>query len=91
MPVNLTVFIKEILTEQHLNVRDLSAVAIGKGPGSYTGLRIGVATAKGLAYGADIPLLAMSTLEIMAKRACPLPLTKKKFRFPSPKTRFFVP
>lgn len=62
---NLAVFIEEILKEQHMTVHDLNAIAVGKGPGSYTGLRIGVATAKGLAYGAKIPLIAISTLETM--------------------------
>src|SRR4030042_5611224 len=62
---NLAGFIEEILKEQHMSVRELSAIAVGKGPGSYTGLRIGVATAKGLSYGAKIPLIAASTLETM--------------------------
>ncbi len=65
----LVVFIEEMLSEQHLSVRELNAIAIGKGPGSYTGLRIGVATAKGLSYGAKIPLLAVSTLETMVQSA----------------------
>jgi tRNA threonylcarbamoyladenosine biosynthesis protein TsaB len=69
----LTVFIEEILKEQGLQIRDLQAIAIGKGPGSYTGLRIGVSTAKGLCYGTDIPLIAIGTLRIMthyAKEVC---------------------
>ncbi len=69
----LTVFIEEILKEQGLQIRDLQAIAIGKGPGSYTGLRIGVSTAKGLCYGAGIPLIAVGTLRIMfnyAKEIC---------------------
>jgi tRNA threonylcarbamoyladenosine biosynthesis protein TsaB len=61
----LAVFIQEILLECSLSVSNLSAVAISMGPGSYTGLRIGVSTAKGLCYGADVPLLAVSTLEAM--------------------------
>lgn len=64
---NLAVFIAEILSEKKISSTDLDAVAIGKGPGSYTGLRIGVATAKGLAYGAKIPLIAVSTLETMVR------------------------
>jgi tRNA threonylcarbamoyladenosine biosynthesis protein TsaB len=63
---NLAVFIEEIRNETKISMQELDAVAIGKGPGSYTGLRIGVATAKGLAYGANIPLIAVSTLETMA-------------------------
>jgi len=66
---NLVVFIEDILKAQHLSVHELNAIAIGKGPGSYTGLRIGVATAKGLAYGAKIPLLAVSTLETLVQCA----------------------
>jgi tRNA threonylcarbamoyladenosine biosynthesis protein TsaB len=65
---NLTVFIEEILYEQKIKLTDLDAVAIGKGPGSYTGLRIGVSTAKGVCYGAGIPLLAANTLQIMYKQ-----------------------
>jgi tRNA threonylcarbamoyladenosine biosynthesis protein TsaB len=69
----LTVFIEDILKEKGLQVKDLHAIAIGKGPGSYTGLRIGVSTAKGLCYGAGIPLVAVGTLRIMfnyAKEIC---------------------
>jgi tRNA threonylcarbamoyladenosine biosynthesis protein TsaB len=57
----LTVFIGEILREQGLKASDLDAVAVSKGPGSYTGLRIGVSVAKGIAYGASIPLIAVET------------------------------
>jgi tRNA threonylcarbamoyladenosine biosynthesis protein TsaB len=64
----LTVFIEEILQESGQKIADLDAIAIGKGPGSYTGLRIGVSTAKGLAYGANRPLIAISTLKIMFKK-----------------------
>jgi len=65
----LTVFIEEILKEQGLQIKDLDAVAIGKGPGSYTGLRIGVSTAKGLCYGGGISLIAVGTLNILANCA----------------------
>jgi tRNA threonylcarbamoyladenosine biosynthesis protein TsaB len=57
----LTVFIEEILREHGLKARDLDAVAVSKGPGSYTGLRIGVSVAKGIAYGASIPLIGIET------------------------------
>lgn len=63
----LTVFIEDLLQEQHLTVQDLNAIAISSGPGSYTGLRIGVSTAKGLCYSLDIPLISISTLEAMAQ------------------------
>ena len=61
----LTVFIEEILEEKGLKISDLDAIAVGKGPGSYTGLRIGISTAKGLCYGANIPLIAVSTLKVL--------------------------
>lgn len=57
----LTVFIEEILREQGMKAHDLEAVAVSKGPGSYTGLRIGVSVAKGIAYGASIPLIGIET------------------------------
>lgn len=57
----LTVFIGEILREQGIKAGDLEAVAVSKGPGSYTGLRIGVSVAKGIAYGASIPLIGIDT------------------------------
>lgn len=57
----LTVFIQEILKENGLKAGDLEAVAVSKGPGSYTGLRIGVSVAKGIAYGASIPLIGIET------------------------------
>jgi tRNA threonylcarbamoyladenosine biosynthesis protein TsaB len=78
---NLTVFIAEILNEKKISVKDLNAVAIGKGPGSYTGLRIGVATAKGLAYGAKMPLIAVSTLETLVCYALQR-IEKDKLTFP---------
>ena len=62
----LTVFIDEIVKEQNLSFDDFDAVAVSKGPGSYTGLRIGVSTAKGLCYAKDLPLIAINTLEAMA-------------------------
>lgn len=57
----LTVFIEEIFREQGIKAGDLEAVAVSKGPGSYTGLRIGVSVAKGIAYGASIPLIGIET------------------------------
>ncbi len=63
---NLHVFIKAILTEKNLEYSSLNAIAVSKGPGSYTGLRIGVSTAKGLCYALNIPLISIETLEILA-------------------------
>jgi len=62
----LNIFIDEILKEQNITFSVLDAVAVSKGPGSYTGLRIGVSTAKGLCYAKNIPLIAVHTLESMA-------------------------
>ncbi len=62
----LHVFIKEALEEASLSFSDLDAVAISKGPGSYTGLRIGVSSAKGLCFSLDIPLISVPTLQSMA-------------------------
>ncbi|MFM2212753.1 MAG: tRNA threonylcarbamoyladenosine biosynthesis protein TsaB [Bacteroidota bacterium] len=64
----LHVFIEEILKEAGISVQQLNAVAVSKGPGSYTGLRIGVSTAKGLCYALGIPLISIDTLLILAKQ-----------------------
>jgi tRNA threonylcarbamoyladenosine biosynthesis protein TsaB len=61
----LTLFIKELLSEAGITARKLDAVAVSKGPGSYTGLRIGVSAAKGIAYGASIPLIGIETTTSM--------------------------
>ena len=57
--------VKETLDSRGLTMHDCHAVCVSKGPGSYTGLRVGVSTAKGLAFGAGIPLLAMGTLDVL--------------------------
>lgn len=64
----LHVFIAGILKENNIRFQDLSAIAVSQGPGSYTGLRIGVSAAKGLCYSLNIPLIAIDTLETLAKR-----------------------
>jgi len=61
----LTIIIQKMMEEIHIRPEDLDAVAVSKGPGSYTGLRIGVSAAKGIAYGAGIPLIGINTLEAM--------------------------
>ncbi len=82
----LAPFIEEILKENNLTIRDLSAVAVSEGPGSYTGLRVGVSVAKGICYASKKPLIAVNTLAVIAQCAidnikdghlitepCPLP------------------
>jgi len=64
----LHVFIEEILKESVISAKDLNAIAVSKGPGSYTGLRIGISAAKGLCYALDIPLISLDTLEVLAKQ-----------------------
>ncbi|WP_438426587.1 tRNA (adenosine(37)-N6)-threonylcarbamoyltransferase complex dimerization subunit type 1 TsaB [Aquimarina macrocephali] len=59
-------FIDKVIKEAGLTPKDLSAVSVSKGPGSYTGLRIGVSAAKGLSYALDIPLLSVPTLHSLA-------------------------
>jgi tRNA threonylcarbamoyladenosine biosynthesis protein TsaB len=62
----LTLFIQEVMEAAGLTYAELDAVAVSKGPGSYTGLRIGVSTAKGLCFALDKPLIAIDTLQMMA-------------------------
>jgi tRNA threonylcarbamoyladenosine biosynthesis protein TsaB len=63
------VFVEEVMKEAGVKLSDLDAVAISKGPGSYTGLRIGVSIAKGLCYALNKPLIAMSSLQALAQVA----------------------
>jgi tRNA threonylcarbamoyladenosine biosynthesis protein TsaB len=62
----LTTFIHECCTEANVKLNLINAVVVSKGPGSYTGLRIGVSTAKGIAYALNKPLIAVNTLHAMA-------------------------
>ncbi|HRK55768.1 MAG TPA: tRNA (adenosine(37)-N6)-threonylcarbamoyltransferase complex dimerization subunit type 1 TsaB [Cyclobacteriaceae bacterium] len=64
----LAVMVDELLKRCDLKPNQLNAVAVSEGPGSYTGLRIGVASAKGLCYALDIPLIAVNTLESMVQK-----------------------
>jgi len=59
-------FIKQVVEESGIELTDLKAIAVSKGPGSYTGLRIGVSAAKGLCFALDIPLIAIDTLQVLA-------------------------
>lgn len=65
----LHVFIEEICNESTIQLKDLQAIAVSKGPGSYTGLRIGVSAAKGFCYALDIPLISVDTLAVLASQA----------------------
>jgi len=67
----LGVFVSEAIQFIHTNRFRLDAVAISEGPGSYTGLRIGISLAKGLCFGMNIPLIALPTLKIMAMKFTP--------------------
>ena len=62
----LTVYIKELLEELHITANQLDAISVSGGPGSYTGLRIGVSVAKGICYGSQLPLITITSLEAMA-------------------------
>ena len=62
-------FVEEVLSEAQVKPQELAAVAVSMGPGSYTGLRIGTSTAKGLCYALEIPLIAVPTLQIIAAGA----------------------
>ena len=64
----LHVFIEELLAENNLKFSDLNAIAVSQGPGSYTGLRIGVSSAKGFCYALNIPMIDIDTLQLLAKQ-----------------------
>ncbi|TVR40849.1 MAG: tRNA (adenosine(37)-N6)-threonylcarbamoyltransferase complex dimerization subunit type 1 TsaB [Bacteroidia bacterium] len=65
----LAVFIREVLQEAGISPTDVSAVAVSRGPGSYTGLRIGVSAAKGFCFARDIPMIAVDTLKALTNHA----------------------
>ena len=65
----LHVFIEQIVQEAGITFKDVSAIAVSQGPGSYTGLRIGVSAAKGLCFALDIPMIAVDTLQVLASQA----------------------
>ncbi len=65
---NLHPYIDQVLQDAHKSYKDLSAIAVSKGPGSYTGLRIGVSAAKGLSFALDIPLISVDTLKALSQK-----------------------
>lgn len=65
----VAMFVDELLRETGVQPDDLDAIAVGKGPGSYTGLRIGVSFAKGMCYALDIPLIAIGSLDALTEVA----------------------
>lgn len=83
-----SVFAETLLKRNNINPGELNAVAVSKGPGSYTGLRIGASTAKGICYAAQIPLIAVGTLEAMAKHVS---LNHEKFGIPFEGKTLFCP
>lgn len=87
----LTSFIEEIIREAGIRVNELSAVAVSQGPGSYTGLRIGVSAAKGLCYGLDIPLIAVNSLEALAYHFREGLLKRSDFILPAALEALFCP
>ncbi len=68
----LTTLTDEVVKQAGFSLNDLDAIAVAKGPGSYTGLRIGASTAKGLCFALDKPLLSVNTLRAMAQQVSPL-------------------
>jgi len=66
---NLTLLIEKVLKKSGTGINQLDAVAVSRGPGSYTGLRIGVSTAKGIAYASDLRLIGVPTLQALAIEA----------------------
>ena len=67
------VFVQEVLAERGVTLADCDAVCVSMGPGSYTGLRVGVSTAKGLCFGSGKPLLAVGTLDTLVAQAEDIP------------------
>jgi len=68
---HLHLFIEQLLNKAQIEAKQLSAVAVSMGPGSYTGLRIGISSAKGLCYANDLPLIAVNSLEVLAAAYSP--------------------
>lgn len=84
----LTIFVEELLQRNNISAKEIDAIAVSKGPGSYTGLRIGVSVAKGFCYANGIPLIAISTLEAMTTEAIK---TASEYISDSAEKRLFCP
>lgn len=84
----VTVYAEQILKRNNIKVDELVAVAVSKGPGSYTGLRIGVSTAKGICYARHIPLIAVGTLEAMTHDVIK---NRNRYSIPEDKPTLFCP
>lgn len=76
------VFIRDILSERGITLNDCDAVCVSMGPGSYTGLRVGVSTAKGLCFGSGKPLMAVGTLDTLVAQAREIPGQDFKYVIP---------
>ncbi len=90
---NLTLFIEDVCKRANISLKDVDAIAVSKGPGSYTGLRIGVSTAKGLCYSLDKPLIAINTLKHLALSVLPIlpTLTTPDSQLPTPDSQLPTP
>lgn len=84
----ITVFAQELLSRNNISADDLVAVAVSKGPGSYTGLRIGVSVAKGICYACQIPLISICTLEAMTRHVIG---NRVNYHVPENKPALFCP
>jgi len=84
----LALYIQDIMAKNHIDFKQLNGIAVSKGPGSYTGLRIGVSIAKGLCYAQGIPLIAVSSLQAMSDY---LRLNKFKYNLPDNNKLLFAP
>jgi tRNA threonylcarbamoyladenosine biosynthesis protein TsaB len=84
----VTVFAETLMQRNEIKASDLRAVAVSKGPGSYTGLRIGVSTAKGICYASKIPLIAIGTLEAMTWHVA---VNRVKYNIPVKLPTLFCP
>ena len=84
----VSVFTQELLSKNGIKPEQINAVAVSRGPGSYTGLRIGVSTAKGICFAAGIPLLAVGTLEAMARHVA---VNRQQFGIRGNKPVLFCP